>query len=119
MPDLLNLENEITFNDFLKVDIRVGKITSAEDFPEAKNPAYKLHIDFGPKIGSKKSSAQITQRYEKHDLVGRKIAAVVNFPKKQIGKFMSEVLVLGFSDANGHIVLAGVEIDIPLGSKLH
>jgi len=119
MSSNLLAQEKIGYQDFLKVDIRIGKIITAQDFPEARIPAYKLVIDFGPSIGSKKSSAQITKLYEKTDLIGRKIAAVVNFPKKQIGKFMSEVLVLGFSDKDGNIVLAGIDKEVPLGSRLH
>ena len=109
---------EITFDDFLKVDIRLGEIVSAEVFPEARKPAYKLVIDFGPTIGQKKSSAQITVHYTPEQLVSRKILAVVNFPPRQIGPFMSEVLTLGFADENGDILLAGVEEGVPLGARM-
>ncbi len=112
-------EDEIQFEDFLKVDIRVGVIVKAEEFPEARNPAYKLQIDFGEEIGLKKSSAQITKLYGLSDLVGRKIAAVVNFPPRQIGPVMSEVLVLGFSDENGDISLVSPQHDVPLGNRMH
>src|SRR5689334_9540259 len=95
----------INYQDFEKVDIRVGKIISAEDFPEAKKPAYKLTIDFGSGVGLKKSSAQITRNYSKEQLIGKLIIGVVNFPPKQIGPFVSEVLTLGFSDENGDVVL--------------
>ncbi|WP_025899726.1 tRNA-binding protein [Sneathiella glossodoripedis] len=110
---------QIEFDDFLKVDIRVGKIVEVEDFPQARKPAYKLKIDFGPEIGVKKSSAQITALYSKDDLLARRVAAVVNFPPRQIGPFMSEVLVLGFSDENGAISLIRPDHDVPLGNRLH
>ena len=108
----------ITYPDFEKVDIRVGKILTAEDFPEARKPAYKLTIDFGAEIGVKKSSAQITKHYEKEELVGRLVMGVVNFPPKQIGPFVSETLTLGFADANGDVVLAQPNKDVPLGNKM-
>ena len=95
----------INFSDFLKVDMRIGRILSVADFPKARKPAYQLHIDFGTTIGTKKTSAQITANYSKSDLVGRLVIAVVNFPPKQIANFMSEVLVLGVSDSNGDIIL--------------
>lgn len=109
----------ITYEDFLNVDIRVGKILKAEDFPEARNPAYKLQIDFGAEIGVKKTSAQITQNYSLEDLEGKLVAAVVNFPPKQIGPIMSEVLTLGFMDENNHVVLVSPDKDVPLGGRLH
>ena len=112
-------EAEIEFADFLKVDIRVGKIIAVDDFPEARKPAYKLQIDFGAEIGVKKSSAQITVLYSKEDILGRRVAAVVNFPPRQIGPVMSEVLVLGFSDADGAISLVKPDHNVPLGSRLH
>jgi tRNA-binding protein len=109
----------INLDDFLKVDIRVGRIVEAKSFPEARKPAYQLWIDFGPEIGTKKTSAQITVHYTPETLAGRLVAAVVNFPPRQIGKFMSEVLVLGFSDDNGAIVLVTPDQDVPLGGRLH
>lgn len=109
----------ITFDDFMKVDIRIGTVVEVSDFPEARKPAYKLKIDFGDEIGVKKSSAQITVHYSPEDLAGRKIAAVVNFPPRQIGPFMSEVLTLGFADDNGDIVLIGIDRDAPNGSRMH
>lgn len=110
---------DIGFDDFLKVDIRVGTILSAQAFPEARKPAYKLTIDFGSGVGIRKSSAQITARYALPELAGKRVMAVVNFPPRQIGPFMSEVLTLGFSDENGDIVLGAVERRVPNGSRLH
>ena len=109
---------EIDFDQFLAVDIRVGTVLSAEPFPEARKPAYKLVIDFGPAIGVKKSSAQITERYTLDELPGRKVAAVVNFPPRQIGKFMSEVLTLGFGDADGAVILFAPDHAVPDGARL-
>ncbi|MFM5883770.1 MAG: tRNA-binding protein [Novosphingobium sp.] len=109
---------DITFDQFLAVDIRIGTIVSAEPFPEARKPAFKLAIDFGPAIGVKKSSAQITDRYALEDLPGRKVAAVVNFPPRQIGKFMSEVLTLGFGDDSGAVILFEPDFPVPNGSRL-
>lgn len=109
----------IEFDDFLKVDIRTGLIVSVDDFPEARKPAWKLTIDFGGEIGIKKSSAQITDHYGKEDLIGRQIMAVVNFPPRQIGPFMSEVLTLGVSDEEGKVVLLAPDHDVPLGSRMH
>ncbi len=108
----------IGFDDFLKVDIRVGRIIKAEPFPEARKPAYRLTIDFGPQIGVKRSSAQITHHYTLEQLDGRLVGAVVNFPPRQIGPMMSEVLTLGFPDADGHVVLLGVDRDLPIGGRL-
>ena len=108
----------ITFDDFLKVDIRLGTIVSAEPFPQARKPAYRLTIDFGPTIGVKKSSAQITRRYQAEALIGRQVAAVVNFPPRQIGPFMSEVLTLGFPDERGEVVLIGPSLPAPNGGRL-
>ncbi len=108
----------IAFDDFLRVDIRIGTIVEAEPFPEARKPAFKLKIDFGPSIGIKKSSAQIVARYAPEELPGRQVAAVVNFPPRQIGKFMSEVLTLGFADAAGEVILFAPDRAVPNGSRL-
>ncbi|QBF30933.1 tRNA-binding protein [Thalassococcus sp. S3] len=110
---------EITFDDFLNVDIRVGRVVKAEPFPEARKPAIKMWVDFGGEIGEKRSSAQITAHYSPDMLVGRQVLAVVNFPPRQIGKFMSEVLVLGLPDASGEIVLIGPDKDVPVGGRMH
>ncbi|HJO97759.1 MAG TPA: tRNA-binding protein, partial [Rhodospirillales bacterium] len=100
---------EISYNDFAKIDIRVGTVSRVEPYPEARKPAYKLWVDFGPEMGEKKSSLQVTKHYTVESLIGRQVAAVVNFPPKQIGKFMSECLVLGFPDADGRVVLIGTD----------
>jgi len=110
--------DRISHDAFTAVDIRVGQVVSAEAFPEARKPAYKLTIDFGSDIGVKRSSAQITRHYTTDELEGRKVAAVVNFAPRQIGPFMSEVLTLGFPDADGEVVLVGVDRDVPVGGRL-
>ena len=112
-------QQSISFDDFLKVDIRVGTIVAAEPFPEARRPAIKLRVDFGPEVGVKKTSAQITAHYTLRGVVGRQVAAVVNFPPKQIGKFMSEVLVLGFPDGQGEVVMIGPDRTVPNGGRLY
>ena len=109
----------IGFDDFMKVDIRVGTVTRAEPYPEARRPAFKLWVDFGAAIGVKKTSAQITRHYDLAELVGRQVAAVVNFPPKQIGKFLSEVLVLGFPDGDGEVVMIGPDRPVPDGGRLY
>ena len=109
---------ETDFATFLKIDIRVGTILSVESFPEARKPAFKLTIDFGPGIGTRRSSAQITENYDADTLVGRQVAAVVNFPPRQIGKFMSQVLTLGFPDAQGAVTLFAPDKPVPNGARL-
>jgi tRNA-binding protein len=113
------LSPQITYDDFMKVDVRVGRIVSAEPFPEARKPAFKLMIDFGPEIGVRKSSAQITKNHALPDLLGRLVLAVVNFPPRQIGPLMSEVLTLGVPDANGEVMLIGPDCDVPIGGRLY
>lgn len=110
---------EISFDDFLKIDIRVGVIERAEPYPEARRPAYKLWVDFGPEIGRKQTSAQITKHYSLEELPGRQVLAVVNFPPKQIGKFMSEVLVLGVPDAEGEVVMLRPDKEVPIGGRMY
>ncbi|MCQ2003625.1 tRNA-binding protein [Rhizobium sp. NRK18] len=112
------MSEQISYADFERVDIRVGTVLEASDFPEARKPAIKLKIDFGPEIGVKRSSAQITVHYKPEDLVGRQVLGVVNFPPRQIGPFMSEVLTLGFADDKGAIVLAASDKPVPNGEKL-
>ena len=109
---------EITFDDFLKVDMRVGRIVEVEEFPEARKPAWKLTIDFGSEIGTKRSSAQVTN-YSREELEGRLVVAVVNFPPRRIGPFSSEVLVLGASDAEGRVILLEPRSDVPVGARIH
>ena len=109
---------DISFDDFLQVDVRVGTIIRVEPFPEARKPAYKLYVDFGPEVGERKSSAQVTRHYTAEELVGRQVAAVVNFPPKQIRPFRSEILVLGFSDADGEVVMIEPNRPVPNGGRL-
>lgn len=109
----------IDYSDFEKVDIRIGRIVDVQDFPEARKPAYKIWVDFGPGLGIKKTSAQVTQNYNHEALKGKLVAAVVNFPPRQIGKYMSEILVLGFPDADGNVTLITPDKDVPLGGRLY
>ena len=113
------MSEPLTFDDFLKVDIRTGTVVRAEPFPEARNPALKMWIDFGADIGERKTSAQVTAHYTPESLIGRQVVAVVNFPPRQIGKFMSEVLVLGVPDENGEVVLLAPDRVAPNGGRLH
>jgi tRNA-binding protein len=113
------MSGTLAFEDFLKVDIRVGRIVEAEPYPEARKPALKLRVDFGPEIGVKRSSAQITRHYDPETLPGRLVVGVVNFPPRQIGKVMSEVLVLGVPDAEGEVVLLQPDMDVPLGGRMY
>jgi len=110
---------EISFDDFMAVDVRVGTVVKAEPYPEARKPAIKIWVDFGDELGVKKTSAQVTVHYTPEGLIGRQVMAVVNFPPRQIGKFMSEVLVLGYPDADGAIVLATPDRDVPNGRRMH
>lgn len=119
MDQAQSADATITFDDFLKVDIRVGRIVAAEPFPQARKPAFKLTIDFGPEIGTKRSSAQITVNHTLENLVGSLVLAVVNFPPRQIGPFISEVLTLGVPDANGNVMLIRPDKDVPVGGRLY
>jgi len=112
------MADPITFDEFMKVDIRVGRVLRTEDYPEARKPAIKMWIDFGPEIGERKTSAQVTTHYSPESLVGKQVMGVVNFPPRQIGKFMSEVLVLGLADDDGGIVLLSPDQDVPLGERM-
>jgi tRNA-binding protein len=113
------VQPQITMEDFLRVDIRVGRIVGAEPFPQARKPAFKLAIDFGPEIGTKRSSAQVTVNHRLEDLIGRQVLAVVNFPPRQIGPFVSEVLTLGVPDADGAVMLIGPDREVPIGGRLY
>lgn len=110
---------QITYDDFSRVDVRVGTVVDAQPFPEARRPAIKLWVDLGPEVGVKKTSAQVAARYAPERLVGKQVAAVVNFPPRQIGKFMSEILVLGFPDADGEVVLVTPDLPVPNGGRLY
>ena len=111
--------SDVSFDDFMKIDIRVGRVIRAEPYPEARKPAIKMWVDFGDEIGERKTPAQVTVHYTPEDLIGRQVMAVVNFPTRQIGKFMSEVLVLGMPDENGEVVLVGPDHTVPIGGRLH
>lgn len=113
------MTNQVNFTEFMKIDVRVGTIKQVKDFPEARNPSYQLFIDFGPEIGIKKTSGQITKNYQKDELVGRQVLAVVNFPPKQIGPFMSECLTLGINDENGDVVLIRPDRNVPNGGRIY
>ena len=112
-------DGEITFDDFLKVDIRVGTVVAAEPYPEARKPALKITVDFGEPIGTRRSSAQVTDLYSPEDLIGRQVLSVVNFPPKQIGKFVSQILILGLADESGQVVLVRPDSPVPNGARLH
>ena len=114
----VKVQETITFNDFQKIEIRVGTIVDVQEFPEARRPAYKLWVDFGQEFGIRKTSAQVTKNYTKKNLMRRQVAAVINFPSKQIGKFMSEILVLGFPDSSGEVVLISLDKTVPNGGRL-
>jgi tRNA-binding protein len=109
----------ITFDDFLRVDVRVGRIVDVRAFPAARQPAYQLEVDFGPQLGRRRSSARLTERYQADDLLGRHVLAVINFPPRQIANFFSEVLVLGVPDADGNVVLIEPQVEVPLGGRLY
>ncbi|SDJ09373.1 tRNA-binding protein [Lutimaribacter saemankumensis] len=113
------MADPITFDDFLRVDIRVGRVLRAEPFPEARKPAIKMWIDFGPELGERKTSAQVTAHYAPDELIGKQVMAVVNFPPRQIGPFMSEVLVLGVTDPDGGVVLISPDKEVPPGGRMH
>jgi tRNA-binding protein len=119
VTQVTEVTGDLSFADFQKVDIRVGTIIDVQPYPEARRPAYKLWVDFGAEIGQRKSSAQVTENYQIEDLIGRQVAAVVNFPPKQIGRFMSEILVLGFPDEKGEVVLIQPSKQIPNGARLY
>ena len=116
---MTGISPQITFDDFARVDIRAGTVIRTEAYPEARVPAIKLWIDFGPALGERRSSAQITRHYDPAELIGRQVLAVVNFPPRQIGKFLSEVLVLGLPDAEGHVVLIGPDSPVPNGGRMY
>ena len=119
MDEASSTAAQITFDDFLKVDVRVGRIVAAEPFPQARKPAFKITIDFGPEIGTRRSSAQITVNHSLDELVGTLVLAVVNFPPRQIGPFLSEVLTLGVPDADGNVMLIRPDRDVPVGGRLY